>query len=116
VRPIADHVMQSRAIQAWIAQKEPDADRIAACAARSATARSCCTWASRRAPRFPTSSTRWAASGKRNQAAKDVEELTRKRDALRGRKQEPTPPPRPMGGRGDGDHFAGPAGRRAAAL
>lgn len=93
VRPIADHVMQSRAIQAWIAQKEPDADRIARVRRALGDSEVVLYMGFAESTKIPDLENEVGGlQGKRKQAAKDVEELTRKRDALRGRKQDPAPP------------------------
>jgi len=93
VRPIAEHVTRSRAIQAWIAQKEPDADRIARVRRALGDSEVVLYMGFAESTKIPDLEHEVGGlQGKRNQAAKDVEELTRKRDALRGRKSDPAPP------------------------
>ena len=93
VRPIADHVMQSRAIQAWIAQKEPDADRIARVRRALGDSEVVLYMGFAESTKIPNLEAEVGGlESKRKQAQKDVEELTRKRDALRGKSKDPTPP------------------------
>ena len=99
VRPIADHVVRSRAIQAWIAQKEPDADKIARVRKALGDSEVVLYMGFAESTKIPNLEAEVTGlQSKRSQAAKDVDELTRKRDALRGKSKDPTPPAAADGG------------------
>ena len=93
VRPIAEHVVRSRAIQAWIAQKEPDADKIARVRKALGDSEVVLYMGFAESTKIPNLEAEVGGlEAKRKQAQKDVEELTRKRDALRGKSKDPAPP------------------------
>ncbi len=92
VRPIAEHVIRSRAIQSWIDQKEQDADRIARVRRALADSEVVLYMGFAESTRIPDLESELSnLSGKRAQAAREVERLTRKRDELRkgGKSESP---------------------------
>jgi hypothetical protein len=92
VRPIAEHVIRSRAIQAWIDQKEQDADRIARVRRALADSEVVLYMGFAESTRIPDLESELSnLSGKRAEAVREVERLTRKRDEIRKSGKSETP-------------------------
>jgi hypothetical protein len=84
VRPIADHVVRSPAIQTWIEQKQPDADRIARVRRALADSEVVLYMGFAESTRIGDLEHELSTlTTKRAEAAKEVERLTRKRDEMR---------------------------------
>jgi hypothetical protein len=83
-RPIAEHVTRSRAIQAWIDQKEPEADRIARVRRALADSEVVLYMGFAESTKIPDLEHELSTlASKRSDAAREVERLTKKRDELR---------------------------------
>jgi hypothetical protein len=83
-RPIAEHVVHSRAIQSWIDQKEPEADRIARVRRALADSEVVLYMGFAESTKIPDLEHELSTlSSKRSDAAREVDRLTRKRDELR---------------------------------
>jgi hypothetical protein len=83
-RPIAEHVIRSRAIQSWIDQKEPEADRIARVRRALADSEVVLYMGFAESTKIPDLEHELSTlASKRNEAAKEVDRLTRKRDEIR---------------------------------
>jgi hypothetical protein len=83
-RPIAEHVVRSRAIQSWIDQKEPEADRIARVRRALADSEVVLYMGFAESTKIPDLERDLSTlSGKRAEAVREVERLTKKRDEIR---------------------------------
>jgi hypothetical protein len=84
VRPIAEHVVRSRAIQAWIAEKQPEADRIARVRRALSDSEVVLYMGFAESTKIPDLERELSTlATKRSDAAREVEHLTRKRDEMR---------------------------------
>jgi len=92
VRPIADHVARSRAIQAWIDEKQPEADRIARVRRALSDSEVVMYMGFAESTKIPDLEHELTTlASKRADAAREVERLTRKRDEMRKSSKHETP-------------------------
>ncbi|HKC52172.1 MAG TPA: hypothetical protein VKF60_15365 [Myxococcota bacterium] len=92
VRPIAEHVVRSRAIQTWIEQKEPDADRIARVRRALSDSEVVLYMGFAESTKIGDLEHELSTlSSKRSEAAREIERLTRKRDEIRKRAKSDAP-------------------------
>ncbi|MFI5315298.1 MAG: hypothetical protein ACHQ6T_06340 [Myxococcota bacterium] len=92
VRPIADHVVRSHAIQTWIDEKQPEADRIARVRRALADSEVVLYMGFAESTKIPDLEHELSTlASKRSEAAREVERLTRKRDEVRKSSKPETP-------------------------